>query len=385
VGATAAQVGISYVEQGAAALVPYIKAEYGLSSTVAGLFGTSVNIGRTLSGTVSIAPVARYGERRVIAGGGVASGLLALAAAAAPTAPLTLLLLIASGVAQTAAILAGVVAVAAWFRAGNRGIAMGIRQAAVPIGGALSAATLPFLALEVGWREALAVAGAASIVTGIAGAAVYRDHGTGVRERLARGSTRVAIRGVARDPRLARAVLAGAVLAATQFAVLTYVQLYVVEDLGATLELAAVVLAATQVAGIAGRLVWGVVSDVALGGRRREVLLAILALAAGACVGLAAAGDGAAATVALPMAAVLGFTTVGSAGVYLALISDLSPAARGVGTMGIAITAIQGTSLVVPPLFGALADASGSYRAGWLALAGLLVLTMPAVWRLRGA
>jgi sugar phosphate permease len=277
------------------------------------------------------------------------------------------------------------VAVAAWFRAGNRGIAMGIRQAAVPIGGALSAASLPVLALEVGWREALAVAGAASIVTGLAGAAVYRDHGTGIRERLARGSTRAAVRSVARDPLLARAVLAGAVLAATQFALLTYVQLYVVEDLGATLELAAVVLAATQVAGIAGRLVWGVVSDVALGGRRREVLLAILALAAGACAGLAAAGDGAAATVALPMAALLGFTTVGSAGVYLALISDLSPAGRGVGTMGIAITAIQGTSLVVPPLFGALADASGSYRAGWLALAGLLVLTMPAVWRLRGA
>jgi sugar phosphate permease len=385
VGATLAQVGVSFVEQGAAALVPYIKADYGLSSTVAGLFGTSVNIGRTLSGTVSIAPVARYGERRIIAGGGVASGVLALAAAAAPTAPLTLLFLIASGVVQTAAILAGVVAVAAWFRTGGRGIAMGIRQAAVPIGGAFAAASLPFLALELGWREALAVAGAASIVTGLAGAAVYRDHGTGVRERLARGSTRASILTVARDRRLTRAILAGAVLAATQFAVLTYVQLYLVEDLGATLELAAVVLAATQVAGIAGRLVWGVVSDVALGGRRREVLLAILALAAGACVGLAAAGDGAAATVALPMAALLGFTTVGSAGVYLALVSDLSPAGRGVGTMGIAITAIQGTSLVVPPLFGALADVSGSYRAGWLALASLLLITMPAVWPLRGS
>jgi sugar phosphate permease len=384
-GATAAQVGISFVEQGAAALVPYVKAEYGLSSAAAGVFGTSLNIGRTLSGTISIAPVARYGERRMIVAGGVLSGVLALAAAAAPSAPATLVLLVASGVTQTVAILAGVVAVAAWFRSGSRGIAMGIRQAAVPVGGALAAGTLPFLALELGWREALAVAGGISIVTGVAGAALYRDHGTGLRERLPRGSTRAGIAELVRDRRLARAVLAGAVLAAVQFALLTYVQLYLVEDLGTSLELAAGFLTATLVAGVAGRLVWGVVSDVVFRGRRREVLLAILVLAAGACIALAAAGAGTVVTVALPAAVVLGFTTVGSAGVYLALIADLSPARSSVGTMGVAITCIQGTSLVVPPVFGALADASGSHRAGWLALAGLLALTLPALRTLRGS
>ena len=41
--ATTAQVGVSYLEQGVAALVPYIKAECGLSSAVAGIFGTSMN------------------------------------------------------------------------------------------------------------------------------------------------------------------------------------------------------------------------------------------------------------------------------------------------------------------------------------------------------
>src|SRR6185436_457018 len=104
--ATTAQVGISYLEQGVSALVPYIKAEFGLSSAVAGIFGTSMNIGRAISVTLAIRPVGRYGERRMILAGGLASGVLALLAAASPTAPLTLFLLIASGALQAFSILA---------------------------------------------------------------------------------------------------------------------------------------------------------------------------------------------------------------------------------------------------------------------------------------
>jgi hypothetical protein len=85
------------------------------------------------------------------------------------------------------------------------------------------------------------------------------------------------------------------------------------------------------------------------------------------------------------MAILLGFTTVGSPGVYIALISDLSPARGGVATMGVGITVIQGSAIVVPPVFGAFADATDSYRLGWLVLAGLLLLTAPLVFSLREA
>jgi sugar phosphate permease len=378
-GATAAQVGISYLEQGVAALVPYIKAEFGLSSSVAGLFGTSLNVGRALAGTLAIAPVSRHGERRMILVGGFASGVLALLASVSPTSPLTLLLLVASGLAQTVSILAGIVAVAVWFRGGGRGIAMGIRQAAVPIAGAIAAASLPFLALEIGWRHALAVAGGASIVATVLGALVYRDHGEPAAAPAVGESARAALRSVVREPRLARAVLAGSVLAAGQFVTLAYIQLFLVEDLHASLRFAALVLVATQVAGIVGRLAWGAASDIVFGGRRSGVLLAILLLATGGCVGMGLAAEGQQASVGIPMAVLLGLTTVGSPGVYLALISDLSPPRGGVAAMGVAITFIQGAALVVPPVFGALADATDSYRLGWFALAGLLLATVPAV------
>ena len=129
-----------------------------------------------------------------------------------------------------------------------------------------------------------------------------------------------------RNSRVRRAVFAGAMLAGGQFVTLTYIQLFLVEDLGTTLHFAAVVLVLTQVAGFVGRLVWGVVSDFAFDGRRREVLLAILLLAAGGAIGMSFADESTTVSVAIPMAIVLGFTTVGSPGIYIALISDLSPA-----------------------------------------------------------
>jgi predicted MFS family arabinose efflux permease len=383
--ATTAQVGISYLEQGVAALVPYIKAEFGLSAAVAGIFGTSMNIGRAISGTLAIRPVSRHGERRMILVGGAASGVLALIAAASPTSPLVLLLLIGSGILQAVAILAGIVAVAVWFRGGGRGIAMGIRQAAVPVGGMLAAATLPFLALSIGWRPALAIAGGVSILTSIGGAFAYRHHGAAEHRPAPRESIRKSLVTVLRDRRVSRAVFAGAMLAAGQFVTLTYIQLFLVEDLGTTLHFAAIVFLVTQVAGFIGRLVWGAVSDLAFGGRRREVLLVILLLAAGGALGMGLADENSALSVAVPMAILLGFTTVGSPGVYIALISDLSPARGGVATMGVGITVIQGSAIVVPPIFGGLADATDSYRIGWLVLAGLMLLTAPLLFSLRDA
>lgn len=381
-GATAAQVGISYLEQGVAALVPYVKADLRLSSAAAGLFGTSVNVGRAIAGPLSIRPADRYGERQMILTGGFAGGAMAIGAALAPSAPVVFVLLVASGIAQTVSILAGIMAVTSWFREGGRGIAMGIRQAAVPVAGALAAASLPFLALELGWRPALVVAGGGSIAATAAGMLIYRDRGTSADARPMR-TTAAAVRTVLRDRDVVGAVFAGTMLAAGQFVTLAYIQLFLVEDLQASLRFAALVLVLTQVAGIAGRITWGIVSDLLLGGRRRGLLLAILALAAGGCVGMGFAHEGTAVAVAVPMALLLGFTTVGSPGVYLAHISDLTPPGSGAATMGIGITFIQGSAIVVPPVFGALADASASYRLGWFALAGLFLVTIPVLRSVR--
>ena len=65
-------------------------------------------------------------------------------------------------------------AVMDWFSVKRRATAMGIKQTGVPLGGALAGATLPALALTVGWRKAFIVAGAVSLVSVLCCLLLYR-------------------------------------------------------------------------------------------------------------------------------------------------------------------------------------------------------------------
>ncbi|MGI9658663.1 MAG: MFS transporter [Gaiellaceae bacterium] len=380
VGATLAQVGLSFLEQGVPSLVPFLKRDLGLSSAVAGLFGTGINLGRSIAGPFSAGSVERLGERRAILLGCWSAGLLAIAAGLTKPAPLVLFLLVLSGTAQTVAVLAGINAVAIWFTTGARGIAMGVRQTAVPLGGVFAAAALPFLALSLGWRPALMIAGGMSLVTALVGVAIYRDHPSA--ERPERQELRTAIPAILRDRWLRRAIAIGVVLAGGQYAVVAYVQLYVVEDLARSASYAAAVLVVTQAAGICGRMLWGFVSDIAFGGSRREVLAAILGLGSAAALGMALMPRDQA-WVAFPLAAVLGLSALSAPGMFLVQISDLSSRTLRVTTLGVAIGFIQAATFVVPPLFGLLDDLSGSFRASWFALAALFALALPVTLSIR--
>ncbi|WP_406016109.1 MFS transporter [Streptomyces sp. NBC_00984] len=58
---------------------------------------------------------------------------------------------------------------ASWFDASRRGLAMGIRQAGLPLGAALASAVLPLLAVAHGWRSTLVAGGLVALL----GAAVF--------------------------------------------------------------------------------------------------------------------------------------------------------------------------------------------------------------------
>ena len=379
-GATFAQIGLSFLEQGVPALVPFIKRDLGLSSAVAGFFGTGINLGRALAGPFAAGPVERLGERRAIVAGCWASGLLAIVASVTQPPALVLFLLILSGTAQTFAILAGVNAIAMWFASGSRGIAMGVRQTAVPIGGVLAAASLPFLAVSLGWRPAIQIAGGLALATAVLGVTILRDP-PGSDERSLQ-PLRTAIPAIMGDRRLRRAVMIGVVLTGGQYAVVAYVQLFIVEDLARGTAFAAAALIVVQAAGVLGRVLWGVVSDMVFRGSRREVLAAIVCLAATGALGMALMPRDQAWLV-FPLAAALGLSAVSAPGVVLAQISDLAPRALGATPLGMAIGFIQGATFIVPPLFGLLDDVSGSFRASWFALAALFALALPVALSIR--
>jgi sugar phosphate permease len=382
-GASAAQIGLSFLEQGLPALLPYLKSDLGLTSSGAGAFGVSVNAGRAASGPLSGSLVHRHGPRKTLLAGSLTSGTAGIAAAAAPAGWLTLVLLVVGGLAQSAAIVAGITGVGGWFADSSRGIALGLRQAAVSLGGLLAAATLPVIALEWGWRPALAAAGIFTIATGYAGSLLFRDQEPDDVPSPTRLSVRASTRIVLGHAAVRRTLLVAMTLSASQYVVLAYVQLYFIESLGLGLGAAAAVRAATQAAGMVGRLGWGTLSDLAFAGRRTGVLAAMLVLGATGAAGLAAVGTDHAVALGVPFAACLGLAAVGAPGMYVALLADVAPSGLLAATMGTGLTFILGAAVVVPPVFGVLVDAA-SYRTAWVVLAGLLVVNVPVALSIAG-
>jgi len=163
---------------------------------------------------------------------------------------------------------------------------------------------------------------------------------------------------------------------------LAYLVLYARDTFALSSVDAARLLALAHVGGAAGRLGWGVVSDRLFGGRRRPGLT-LNALVGAAGLAVLALGGVLSPFLAAGVALVAGVGTFGWVGLFLALMAEIGgPRFAGLMT-GLGVIFAWGGVLVGPPLFGALVEATDSYRLGWLGLSVLALLVATVLPRLQ--
>jgi MFS family permease len=142
---------------------------------------------------------------------------------------------------------------------------------------------------------------------------------------------------------------------------------------------AGLALSVATLAGVAGRILWGLVADRWLAPRRTLALIGGLAAACGIAMSLAQPTWPTLA--ALVVAAVFGATAVGWNGVQLAEVARLAPrGAAGAVTGATSFVTFSGV-VVGPPLFALIASASGSYRISFAVFAAVSGLS--ALWMAR--
>lgn len=205
----------------------------------------------------------RWGDRPVLLAGlgGTALALAAMALWAAPTAagqvpPLPRL---AAGLVLVG-LLGGSVngasgrAIMLWFSDGERGLAMSIRQTAVPLGGAVGALLLPALALHFGFTAVYGVLAALCLLAALLAAAWVRDP---VRPPgcAAAAPATAGPGGPLRDARAWRLAAGIGVSCAPQFAVLSFGSVFLHDFARIGLGAIAAAMAAVQVGAMALR-VW---------------------------------------------------------------------------------------------------------------------------------
>lgn len=371
IAALTVQVTISIVTQGFPALVPFARFDLHLSRAAAGLFATIQNLGTMIALLPAGWAVDVLGERRVLVAGGIATGALTIAASFAPSFALLLPILIVIGFAGATPTPAGSSAIIGAFTSRNRGLVMSIRQTGIPIGGAVAALLLPFVASLSGWRHALVVAGALAIGGAIAGAVLLRG-----RDDVARApSTSIgqSYRGVAtRDATYVG--IAAIFLTLGQFVLVSYIALYLIEDWHLSVALGSLFLVAANVGGAAGRMLWGTVSDHVFGGVRRTPLIVVSLVAAAGFVALAALPNTTPAVLAVLLVLVLGATVIGWNGVYITLLSEIAPPEMRGRSVAYGMTLSQVGIFGGPVAFGLLVDVTRSYQLGWCAVAATLLL-----------
>jgi sugar phosphate permease len=357
-----AQAAFSAILLGLPAIAPAIQDAYDLSLTQVGVVLAALNFGSlaTLLGWGLVSD--RVGERAVIAIGqlGTAAALV-LAAYTHSFGGLVVALAIGGALGAGVNAASGR-AVMSWFGADERGLALGIRQMAVPLGGAIAALGLPALDTHVSLRAAFIALGAWCALAAFTGAALIRGETS--------GDEHASLERPLRDPRVWRICIASTFYVTTQISLLGFLVLFLHDRRGVSTAVAAGALAATQVLGGIARIAGGRWSDRA---RARIIPLRFVALALATTVGVATILLYVSVWVLIPALLVAGTFALSWNGLSFTATAETAGRARSGAAIGLQQTFLSAGAIVAPIGFAAVVH-HVSWRAAFaLAAASPLV------------
>jgi sugar phosphate permease len=353
-------------QYGLAYLIPALRA-HGLSLEQAGILVACPTAGLLLTLVAWGAVADRFGERLVLASGLAAAGVILLAATGVHGTVALGGCLVAAGAAGASVYAASGRLILGWFAASQRGLAMGIRQSAQPLGVAVAAVTLPSLAAH-GLSAGLAFLGTFCLAAVLLVVVVVRDPVHQARAGPGQEASPY------RAPALWRLHAASALLVVPQFTVATFALVFLVTARHWPAPAAGALLALTATVGAGSRLAAGYWSD-RVGSRMRPMRALALAISASlVALAVAAKATSPLAVPALLIAAVLAVSTNGLA--FTAVAEYAGPRWAG-RALGIQNTGQNVVAAVTPPAVAVLIGAQG-YAAAF-AVAGLLPLIAAAV------
>jgi MFS transporter, ACS family, hexuronate transporter len=357
-------------------LAPFFRDELGIGSTQVGLVMSAAALGYTLTQIPVGWFVDRIGARWPIAIGEVIAGLCMIGVSMSTSYGWLLGLMLATGMGCGFLMPATTQAVVVWFPRRERATVMGVKQTAVNIGGIVGAATLPVVAVAWGWRTGFLGVGLLAIAIALLSLLFYRDPERGVAASTAipnqtapaaTGAQRPSLRALMRQRNIWLVATAGLFMNWVEMAILGHFVLYGKDVLGLSAIFAGGLLATAETAGAISRPASGVVSDWLFHGARKPVFLIFAVLATALCLLVALAGHDLGKLL-YPVVFLLGIGTVGFGAIFFTMISEFG-GRTGAGTASaLGSTVSMVGSIVGPPAFGLIVDASGSYRLAWLSL-----------------
>ena len=338
---------------GVAFLIPTLHSERGLDLSRAGLVSAMPSFGMVVTLIAWGYLVDRVGERFVLAAGAALTAAAAFAAASVDSLVAVGALLFLGGMAAASSNSASARVVVGWFPPEQRGLVMGIRQTAQPLGVGLGALVIPRIAEAHGVSAALLFPAVVCAVAAVVTAIGILDPPRPPRAKAHPDELANPYRGTST---LSRIHAVSVLLVVPQSLVWTFTLVWLMTDRGWSAGAAGAMVTIAQLCGAAGRIAAGRWSDV-VGSRLHPVRT--IAVAAAASMGLLALLDQLHSPLAVAMMVIASVVTVSDNGLAFTAIAEIAGPFWSGRALGVQNTSQLFTTGIVPPAFGALITAAG--------------------------
>ena len=371
---TFAQSSFAAASVGLPALAPALRSHYDLSLGRTGVVLAATGIGMLFTLLPWGLLADRFDERLVIATGLSGAGVVLVLCGTTKSFVSLTLALIGAGALGASVNAASGRAIMSWFGSRELGLALGVRQTAIPIGGALGAGVLPALASTGGTRLAFFFLGG-SCITGALVAAVF------IRPGRARVPELTDVTRPLREPRLWLLGGGTAMYLTAQIGITGFVVLFLHDHRHVSTHAAAGLLAGINVVAIAARIGSGQISD-RVGTRLRPLRAIGIALAL-ATAAVAALVDGPLAAL-IPAFVIAGVLSMAWNGLAFAAAAEAAGAARTGAALGFQQTLLGVVVAGFAPVFAVIVGVA-SWRVAFVLAALGPLLGVLALQRVREA
>ncbi len=377
---------------GFAALFPFLQAEFGVSRAVIGMYTSLLYLVSAALAIFTGWITDRIGAKTGMLIGIVSIGALLALHALTPSFFGLLILAGICGVGFSFISPASAKGIADWFGPSDRSTPMGIMSTGWSIGGMMGAAVLPLLAAGVfGWRMTTAAAGAFILLVSFVVYLFYQDADSPQEESSSEAQKALPLREgfsqLLKNRRLLVLCILGLIFGGVGGAVATHFTLFLHLDHGFTEELAGLSFALLQGGSVIARPGWGMLCQKFLQGSKRFGFLVITLsiVVVTSLLGLSSMlfSDNIAPFLVV-MGLFAGASTRGFHGLLFAAISEQAGKEQSATAMGFSMIFVRVGVTLAPPIFGHIADISGTYELSWFLAAAVVLVGGAAAYYLEG-
>lgn len=380
--ATIAQTTATLITYGVGVFALFWKEEYALTNTESGLLVSVVNIGPLFCMLFVGRLLDQYNEKRLISISSFLLGSSLLLTNIVNRFNGLLFVLLLMGMFYSVSQPGGSKVILKWFPKENRGLAMGIRQAGIPIGGALAGVLIPFLTIQYNMTYAINSIACICIIGGLLFFVFYKEPyvQAEVRKEHTKVSFWTQLKVVICKKELYPIYMAGICMISLQMVLVGHFMKFLVREQSITSIVAGTVFSIMFFSGMIGRVVLATISDVFYKGNRCIPLFITVCASIGLVLLLVISIHTITSGVLYGVSALLGFFSIGWFSLFIAEVAELA-SEESVGiTVGLALTLNQIVIIIAPVLFGYIVDAKG-YTYAWFCIVVLLSISAVSLSR----